>query len=418
VNLLESVASGLASIWSNKLRSALTLVGIIVGVASVIAMFSFVGGIASRVREDFEKIGFDNTFFVGNMDAMNPEGRASLKASKGLMLHEIDILEAEVPEIRGITPVVAHYGVLRGGNEALHGEVFGITPDGFILFELNLGPGRYISDLDVENHARVCVLGELIKNDLFGEEADAIGRHVLIEDVSFEVVGVLAMKDFSQMFGNSGQEQEHRRIYTPTTTMTYYIAGTKRIDTFAVKLYEDSDISAAYDHIHETLIREHRGIEDFQIENIAEQLAEAKMQMETMSAQWSMILGSIATVSLLVGGIGLLSVLIISVNERLREIGIRKAVGAEDRTIFQQFIIESVTISTVGGFIGVALGAGLCKLITFGAQAAGQDIVIPVSGMGVVLGLGFSIIVGFLFGLYPAVKASRLDPIEAISRYA
>ena len=107
MNLLESVASGLASIWSHKLRSSLTLVGIVVGVASVIAMFSFVGGIVTRVREDFEQIGFDNTFFVGNMDPMNPEGRASLKVSKGLMLHEMDVLEAEVPEIRGITPVVA-----------------------------------------------------------------------------------------------------------------------------------------------------------------------------------------------------------------------------------------------------------------------------------------------------------------------
>ncbi len=418
MNLLESITSGLASIWSHKMRSALTLVGIVVGVASVVSMFSFVGGITARVREDFEKIGFDNTFFVGNMDPVNPEGRASLKASKGLMLHEMEILEAEVPEIRGITPVVAQYGVVRGGSEAVRCETFGITPDGFTLFELELGEGRYISDLDVENHALVCVLGELIRDDLFGEGADALGEHVLIGDVSFEVVGVLGMKDFSQMFGNSGQEQEHRRIYAPTTTMSYYVAGTKRIDTFAVKLYKGADITAAYDHIHATLLREHRGIEDFQIENVAEQLAQAEQQMEDMSAQWNMILGSIASVSLLVGGIGLLSVLIISVNERLREIGIRKAVGAEDRAIFQQFIIESVTISTVGGIVGVALGAGLCKLITFGAQAAGQDITIPVSGVGSALGLGFAIVVGFLFGLYPAAKASRLDPIEAISRYA
>ena len=418
MNFLESVTSGLASIRSHKTRSALTLFGIIVGVASVIAMFSFVGGITTRIREDFDKIGFDNTFFVSNMDPHNPEGRAALKTSKGLMLHEMDILEAVVPEIRGITPVVAHYGVLRGASEAIRGEVFGITPDGFTLFELELGSGRYISDVDVENHARVCVLGELIRNDLFGEDTDAVGRHVLIENVSFEVVGVLAMKEFSPMFGNSGQEQEHRRIYSPTTTMSHYVAGTKRIDTFAVKLYKGSDITSAYDAIHATLLREHRGVEDFQIENVAEQLAQAEQQMDQMSSQWNMILGSIATVSLLVGGIGLLSVLIISVNERLREIGVRKAVGAEDRAIFQQFIIESVTISAVGGAIGVALGSGLCKLITFGAQAAGQDIVIPVSGTGIVFGLGFAIIVGFLFGLYPAAKASRLDPIEAISRYA
>jgi putative ABC transport system permease protein len=166
------------------------------------------------------------------------------------------------------------------------------------------------------------------------------------------------------------------------------------------------------------LLREHRQIEDFQIENVAEQIAEAIQGVEQITQTWNTILSSIATVSLLVGGIGLLSVLIISVNERLREIGVRKAVGAEDRAIFQQFIVESVTISVFGGLVGVALGAGLCALITFGAQAMGQDFVITVSMKGVALGMSFAVAVGFLFGLYPALKASKLDPIEAISRYA
>jgi putative ABC transport system permease protein len=140
--------------------------------------------------------------------------------------------------------------------------------------------------------------------------------------------------------------------------------------------------------------------------------------VERIVATWNTILGSIATVALLVGGIGLLSVLIISVNERLREIGIRKAVGAEDRAVFQQFIVEAVTISLVGGLVGVGLGAGLCKLITLAAAAAGQDFIIGISGVGSAIGLAFAVGIGFLFGLYPAMKASRLDPIEAISKYA
>ena len=187
---------------------------------------------------------------------------------------------------------------------------------------------------------------------------------------------------------------------------------------FAIRIREGSDIGAAYDKIFAALIREHRQIEDFQIENVAEQIAEAIQGVEQITSTWNTILSSIATVSLLVGGIGLLSVLIISVNERLREIGIRKAVGAEDRAIFQQFIVESVTISVVGGLVGVAVGAGLCALITFAATQMGQDFVIPVSMTGVALGMSFSVAVGFLFGLYPALKASRLDPVEAMSRYA
>ena len=417
MNIFESIGSGLASIWSHKLRSALTLFGIVVGVAAVISMFSFVDGIVGRIQEDFEKIGFDNTFFVSNMAPMNPDGRAELKASDGLTFEDTEVLRAEVPQIRGITPVVSRYLVLRAGSEARHGPVFGVTPDGFTLFELDLGDGRYLTDLDVEKSSRVCVLGQILKEDLFGER-NAVGEHILLGDVRLEVIGVLRMKEFSPMFGNSGQEQEHRRVYMPITTAIHYVAGTKRIDMFAVKLRKGSDIATGYDRIFETLLRQHRRIEDFQIENVAEQLAQARDQIDQISNQWRAILGSIATVSLLVGGIGLLSVLVISVNERLREIGVRKAVGAEDRAIFQQFLIESVTISVVGGLVGVALGAGLCKLITLGAAAAGQEIVIPVSGAGVLLGLVFAVAVGVLFGIYPAAKASRLDPIEAISRYA
>jgi len=417
VNVFESIGSGLASIWSHKLRSALTLFGIVVGVAAVISMFSFVDGIVGRIREDFDKLGFDNTFFVSNMAPMNPEGRATLKASKGLTFEDTEVLRAEVPSIRGITPIISRYMVLRAGSEARHGPVFGATPDGFTLFELELGAGRYLSNLDVEDANRVCVLGEVIKEDLFGDR-DAVGESVLVGDVRLEVVGVLSMKELSPMLGRTGQEQEHRRVYVPITTMIHYVAGTRSIDMFGVKLRKGSDIAAAYDRISEVLLRQHRRIEDFQIENVAEQMAQGEAQMEQVSSQWKAIMGSIATVSLLVGGIGLLSVLIISVNERLREIGIRKAVGAEDRAIFQQFLIESVTISLVGGLMGVALGFGLCKLITLGAAAAGQDMVIPVSGAGILLGLTFAVAVGVLFGIYPAAKASRLDPIEAISRYA
>jgi putative ABC transport system permease protein len=226
------------------------------------------------------------------------------------------------------------------------------------------------------------------------------------------------MKEFSQMFGNDGQSEDQERVYIPVTTSMHYLTGSKNIDYFAIRIREGSDIGAAYDKIHTTLVREHRQVEDFQIQNVAEQIAEAIAGVEQITSTWNTILSSIATVSLLVGGIGLLSVLIISVNERLREIGIRKAVGAEDRAIFQQFIVESVTISVVGGLIGVALGAGLCALITVAANAMGQDFVIPVSLTGVVLGMSFAVAVGFLFGLYPAIKASKLDPIEAMSRYA
>ena len=417
MNVLESIAGGLSSIWSHKLRSSLTLFGIVVGVASVVAMFSFVGGIGDRIMEDFEQLGYDNVFFVASRPPDNPDDLASLRVSKGLTLEDTEVLRREVPEIEWLTPAANSYVVGRASSEARRFNVFGATPDGFPLLKLEIGEGRALTWTDVENHTRVVVLGQLIKEDLFGD-ANAIGEDVLLGGQSFRVVGVLRMKDFSQMFGGSGQEEEHERVYIPVTTSMHYMTGSKRIDYLAIRIRDGADIGAAYDKIHDTLLREHRQVEDFQIENVAAQIAEAIEGVDQIISTWNTILSSIATVALLVGGIGLLSVLIISVNERLREIGVRKAVGAEDRAIFQQFIVESVTISVVGGLVGVAVGAGLCGLITFAATQMGQDIVVPVSMTGAALGMSFAVAVGFLFGLYPALKASKLDPIEAMSRYA
>ncbi len=418
MNVLESIGSGLQSIWSHKLRSSLTLFGIVVGVAAVVAMFSFVGGIKNRIMEDFDKLGFDNVFFIGSRPADNPDNLASLKVSHGLTLEDTEVLRDEVKDIDWLCPTVATYTVGRAGNNAMHFEVFGATPDGFPILKLELGSGRLLTWTDVDRHSRVAVLGQLAKENLFGDR-NAVGEEMLIGDQRFTVVGVLRMKQFSQMFGgDNGQSENHERVYIPVTTGIHYFKGSKDIDYFAVRIRDGADIAATYEQIHQTLLREHRGVEDFHIDNVAEQIAEAIQGVDRITKTWNTILSSIATVALLVGGIGLLSVLIISVNERLREIGIRKAVGAEDGAIFQQFIIESVTISVVGGLVGLALGAGLCELITFGAAQMGQNMVIPVSGKGAALGMSFAVAVGFLFGLYPAWKASKLDPIDAISRYA
>jgi len=416
VNVLESVVSGLSSIWSHRLRSALTLFGIVVGVAAVVAMFSFVNGITARIMEDFARLGFDNVFFIAGTRPDNPEGRASLKVSKGLTIRDTEVLREEVPELRWISPTVAKRVVGRAGSEARHFEAFGVTPDGFPLLKLELGAGRLFTWKEVENHARVAVLGQRVKEDLFGD-TDAVGKEMTIGRQRFTVVGVLALKEFSRMFGQTGQDEFHERVYVPVTTASHYVTGAKGIDYFAVRIQDDADLAAAYEDVHRTLLREHRGVEDFQIQNVAERIAEAIDGVKRITRTWNAILSSIATVALLVGGIGLFSILIISVNERLREIGVRKAVGAEDADIFRQFLVESVTIGIVGGLIGVGVGAGLCKLITFASMQLGQDIAIPVSGTGVALGLSFAAAVGFVFGLYPAARASRLDPIEAISRY-
>ncbi len=417
MDLIESIGSGLTAIRTHTLRSVLTLVGIIVGVASVVAMFSFVNGVKARVLEDFANSGFDNVFFVANRRPDNPDNVARLKASVGLSFHDTEVLRREVPEILYLCPTTESGLVARAGSEARRVETFGVSPDGFPLLKLDLGEGREISWADLETNAHACVLGEIIKERLFGS-ANAVGQSVRLGDERFTVVGVLRMKQFSPMFGRSGQEEYHEKIYIPVTTAMHYLTGTKRLAYFAIRLRNGTDIPAAYQKIHSILLREHRQIEDFQIENVAENIAEALRAVDRVARTWSLILGSVATISLLVGGIGLLSVLLISVHERIREIGIRKAIGADDSAVFRQFLVESVTLSAVGGVIGLLLGAGLCRLITFFAQRAGQAFDIPVSGTGALLGVGFALGVGVLFGWYPAFLASRLDPIAAISRNA
>jgi ABC-type antimicrobial peptide transport system permease subunit len=415
MNLFESIAGGLSAIRTHTLRSALTLVGIVVGVASVVAMFSLVSGVKTRVLEDFARVGFDNVFFIANMRAHNPDRLARLNASEGLTFEDTEVLRRDVPEIQYLCPTTESELIVRAGSEARRSTVFGITPDGFPLLRFEKGAGREVTWGDVDAHAHVCVLGEIIKGKLFAGK-EAVGETVLLGDEKFTVVGVLRMKEFSPMFGRSGQEEYHEKIYVPITTAMHYMTGSRRLDYFALRLRDGTDISAAYEKIRGILLREHRQIEDFQIENVAQNIAEAIAGVNRVTRTWSMILGSIATVSLLVGGIGLFSVLLISVNERIREIGIRKAVGAENRAVFQQFLVESVTISAVGGLMGLLLGAGICSLITLIASREGQQFTIPVSGTGASLGIGFSLGVGVLFGWYPAHKASRLDPIEAITR--
>jgi putative ABC transport system permease protein len=161
MNPIESISSGLGALWGHKLRSALTLVGIVVGAASVVAMFSFVSGIRARVMEDFAELGFDNVFFIGNHRVHNPNNLACLKASKGLTLDDTEALLAEVPEIQQICPVTESYLVVRAGNEARRCGIFGVSPDGFQLLKFQIGDGRFLTATDVKEHARVCVLGQI-----------------------------------------------------------------------------------------------------------------------------------------------------------------------------------------------------------------------------------------------------------------
>ena len=190
MSLVESIMSGLMSIWTHKLRSALTLFGIVVGVAAVVAMTSFVGGISDRVMEDFDQLGFDNVLFIANMRPYNPDNLARLKTSKGLTFEDTQVLRREVPGILYLCPTIDRRLVARYGSEARHAEVFGATPDGFPLLKMELGTGRLFTWTDVDNHARICVLGELIREKLFGE-ANPLGESVLLGSQRFEVVGVL-----------------------------------------------------------------------------------------------------------------------------------------------------------------------------------------------------------------------------------
>jgi putative ABC transport system permease protein len=404
----EAVRTSLAEILSHKLRSLLTLIGIVLGTTAVVVMVSVIGGLAESVDKGLSDLGFDGVMFAVAQPPSDAIERKKQGYSRGLRTSDARVLEEDGELIAAVAPVVGlDAETVRVNGRTIRLKVEGVTPEWGRIRHRVPATGRYLVERDVAERATVAVLGSQLERDAFGSEP-AVGRELLIRGVRFRIVGVLRPLG-SQQVQNPETERDNSKIYVPITTAQKYFTGTRAVHAWALQVSDLERLAEAQREAKALLRRSHRGIEDFKIENIGEEILRVRREVDKLIANWNFVLGAIAAISLLVGGIGIFSVMQISISERVYEIGLRKAIGASDGEIFGQFLIESVSLSLVGGLLGSGLGYGITLL----AGQAFED-GLAVSPLGLVLAAGFAILIGLTAGLWPALRASRLLPVDAI----
>ncbi len=404
----ESLRIGIKSIWVHKLRSLLTTLGVIFGVAAVISMLSIGEGAKRSAIEQIKLLGTNN-IRVNYVKLTGEQAEAAeKKLALGLTYHDGQLIRANLPTIKGVTPVRYVEIEVMYGNKESSGRVIG-TDDAYV-WVTNFHPqeGRFITVLDVQEAKRVCVIGDEVRAELFGYR-NAVGRRIKIGNTWFTVVGVMESKTVKEGKASVIKLRNiNKDIYIPITTALKRFTDEDRpnaIEEIAIQVQNEDQVLPTAEVVKRLLTRTHNGVNDYEIIIPAELLAQSQKTQRV----FNIVMGSIAAISLLVGGIGIMNIMLASVTERTKEIGTRRALGATERDIMGQFLNETVLISVTGGMIGILLGVIMAKLINL---YAGWDTVIAF--YSVMLSFGISALVGIVFGLYPARKAAKMDPIAAL----
>jgi putative ABC transport system permease protein len=405
--LWEATRTSISEIFAHKLRSTLTLVGIVLGTTSLVVMVSVIGGAAVSIKAGFADLGFDGVMFAV---PARPEDRIERKKegySKGLRSSDVAVIDDGKELIESAAPLAVTRGRVRMNGREFNLTIEGVTPEYGAIRGRGAAVGRYLISSDVETTAPVAVIGQAIALEAFGAESP-IDREILVRGTRFHIVGVI--RSLGNGTVNDRQMREdNRKIFVPITTLQKQFAGSSAVEAIIFKVPDESALKHGETEAKALLRRAHRGISDFRVQNIGEEIVRVRKEVDVIIANWTIVLASIAGISLLVGGIGIFSLMQIAISERLFEIGLRKATGATDGAIFLQFLIESVSLSVVGGAMGVILGSGITVL----AGQAFED-GLSISPVGLGLSAAFAIIIGLAAGLFPALRASRLTPVEAI----
>jgi putative ABC transport system permease protein len=400
MNFGDAISTALRAILANKLRSALTMLGVIIGVGSVIAMIGIGEGTKQKSLENIQVMGTNMLIVMPNWRRGNVIGGASDVPT--LKDEDVTILKREVPLIDLITGTVGGRSAVKYGNRNMSTQITGAQPQVAIIRNATkMHQGEWYTMDDELDSNRKAVLGYMVYQELFGED-NAIGTTVRIRNQNFEVIGVVAYK------GGSGQWNPDDQIYIPLSTAKTRLLGKTNIDSIVMRGTSSEFLPVMQQQVEDSLGKRRRnagGDSLFRVINQGEWIE----QMETQTRLLGTLLAGIASVSLLVGGIGIMNIMLVSVTERTREIGLRKAIGAKRETVLGQFLLESVVMCTAGGLIGIALGLAA---VVFVAQALKVPPV--VNTQAIIMAFGFSAAVGLFFGLYPALRASKLQPIEAL----
>jgi len=438
----HNVLTGLEAIFANKVKSFLTALGIIFGVAAVISMLAIGNGAQQEILEQIKMVGVNNIIITPLETAISEdeteeeseEGMqrvSSKKFSNGLSLHDVTAIDEIIPSVARVCPVISfnYSAILDGKSKPVVLE--GTNNNYFELFNISLVQGKDFTDEQLENAFPVCVIGDNIKNVFFNRE-DPIGKYIKCGQIWLKVIGVVERRDFTASASDElGISSTDNKIFIPAKTMIMrfknrslvradeieQLASSRnqnsnnkkeninQLDKIIVQVSETEHLNSTADIIRRMLLRRHNELYDFEV-TIPELLL--KQQQRTKNI-FNVVLGVIAGISLIVGGIGIMNIMLASVMERIREIGVRQAIGASRKDIIFQFLSESTIISVTGGIIGILLGVTLSKIIT-----AAFDIQTIVSAFSIVISFGVSVIVGVTFGYLPAKRASEQDPVNSL----
>ena len=426
MHIVEGVSIGISAIRGNKLRSSLTMLGIIIGIAAVLAMIAIGDGAKTLVLDEVERFGGANMFKL----YYNPWRRAGNRwvrhrHNEYFRYEDALAIEAECPSVKFVVPRLPRWERVliqaEGGAEA-RSEYNGVTPVYAEAMNWNIQIGRFITDEDIVKATRVCVLGVDVVETLFGTDSP-LGKEIKIgmgrgrerhqrKTERFTVVGILMPRGHSLRYGHSYDEI----VYIPLTTMQQRFTGNDRVGILDIHAHTIKDIPKAIEEVKTVIRKRHKNYDDFFNLWV---MKDSMGQLEKIGKVIKIALGSIAGFSLLVGGIGIMNMMFVAVNERTREIGLRKAVGAKSRDILLQFLSEAVVMCTIGGTIGVGLGMlageGMAMLAVKIAKVVPEWPAV-ISWQWVLISVSFSAIIGISFGLYPAIRASTLPPIEALRK--
>ena len=396
----EAFKLALQSVRRNPLRSVLTLLGIVIGVAAVIAMVTIGDGTTRKVESDLSKLGSNMLVARPGRNVFGPGGNSDSRSFKD---RDIVALRSGLTHVRAIAPVSSRAATIISGAQNYSTTVNGTDSDFFIAQDWSFEAGRPFSDGEIRSGSAVCVIGQTIKTVLFGP-MDPLGEHMRIGNVSCSVIGVLIGKGQSAM----GSDQDNT-VIMPLRAFQRRISGSTNIQTIYIAVDAKEQITQVQ-ATAERILREQRRVapgeeDDFSVRDMTQIIS----AMTSTTSLMTTLLGAVAAVSLLVGGIGVMNIMLVSVTERTREIGIRLAIGALEGQVLMQFLVEAFVLALLGGVIGIALGLGIA-----GAAAYGMQVPFLPSPFIVALSFAFSGAIGIVFGFFPARRAARLDPIEAL----
>jgi putative ABC transport system permease protein len=397
--LLETFKLASQAIRRNALRSTLTMLGIVIGVAAVIAMVTIGNGTTAQVSAEIARLG-SNLLFA-RPGQFGP-GRPSTEA-RSFTLRDVAALKVDLSGAKAVAPVAQSSNTVIYGGESRVTSVIGTDNDYFVALGWMFARGRQFLEGEIRSGGSACIIGDTVYEELFGR-MEAIGQQIRVKNMSCEVIGILRSKGESAM----GLNQDDA-VVMPIRTFHRRVAGNTDVSTIAVSAVNSSQTAKLQAEI-ERLLRQRRNIgldqeDDFTVRDM-EQMAQAMTGTTTLLTA---LLASVAAVSLLVGGIGIMNIMLVSVTERTREIGIRLAIGALERQILMQFIVEAVVLSLFGGILGVLLGLGLAYLAT-----SNLNVPFAIDTNIILIAFSFSAVIGVIFGYFPARRAAHLDPIEAL----